>query len=84
MGVAEQLWTNSSFKVSEFSAPVRGLIFLRYADYRFAVVEAENEDLKDILPETYNRINYSTLLEILKALGSIPMSAEGDMDSGFL
>ena len=133
--VADQLWVNSSLKVSEFSTPVLGLIFLRYADYRFTLVEAElkktatsgrrevgkadyqargvmylpetarfsylqklpegenigqaiidamkaieaeNEDLKDILPKTYNRLNNSTLLEVFKALGSIPMGVEGD------
>jgi len=132
---ADQLWANSSLRASEFSTPVLGLIFLRYADYRFTLLEAElkkigtsgrrqigkadyqaqgvlylpetarfaylqklpegeniaqaiidamksieseNEELKDILPKTYNRLNNSTLFEVLKALGSIPMGVEGD------
>lgn len=37
---ADQLWANSNLKPSEFSTPVLGLIFLRYADYKFTQVEA--------------------------------------------
>jgi len=33
--VADELRANSDLKASEYSAPVLGLIFLRYADYRF-------------------------------------------------
>jgi type I restriction enzyme M protein len=32
---ADQLWANSPLKPSEYSAPVLGLIFLKYADYKF-------------------------------------------------
>jgi type I restriction enzyme M protein len=32
---ADQLWANTGLKPSEFSTPVLGLIFLRYADTRF-------------------------------------------------
>ncbi len=38
---ADQLWANSSLKPSEFSTPVLGLIFLRYADFRYTEVEHE-------------------------------------------
>ena len=38
---ADQLWANASLRPAEFSGPVRGLIFLRYADHRFAQAEAE-------------------------------------------
>lgn len=38
---ADQLWTNSTLMPSEYSVPVLALIFLRYADHRFAQVEAE-------------------------------------------
>ena len=38
---ADQLWANSSLKPSEYSAPVLGLIFLRYADQKFAQAEKE-------------------------------------------
>ena len=37
---ADQLWANASLRPVEFSTPVLGLIFLRYADYRFAQAEA--------------------------------------------
>jgi type I restriction enzyme M protein len=38
---ANQLWSNASLKPSEYSPTVLGLIFLRYADVRFAAVEAD-------------------------------------------
>lgn len=37
---ADQLWANTGLKPSQFSTPVLGLIFLRYAEKRFAEVEA--------------------------------------------
>lgn len=134
---ADQLWANSNLKPSEFSTPVLGLIFLRYADHKFTqaeavlakrakasqgrrkigktdyqaegvlylpeparfstlqklpegedlgkaviaamkAIEAENEELKDILPKTYNRLDNATLIELFRVLGSIPMDIEGD------
>lgn len=33
--VADQLRANSKLKSSEYSVPVLGLIFLRYADHKF-------------------------------------------------
>jgi len=36
---ADQLRANSSLAASEYSIPVLGLIFLRYADVRFTQVE---------------------------------------------
>ena len=134
---ADQLWANASLRPSEFSGPVLGLIFLRYADHRFAqaetelarqakggqgrrrigktdyhaqgvlylpesarfstlqklpegedlgkavnaamrAIEAENEELKDILPKTYQRLDNATLIELFRVLGSIPMDIEGD------
>jgi type I restriction enzyme M protein len=41
-------------------------------------IEAENEDLRDILPKTCKRLNNSTLFELFKALGAISMGTEGD------
>ena len=38
--VADQLWANSGLRPAEFSTPVLGLIFLRYAEKRFAELEA--------------------------------------------
>ncbi len=38
---ADELRANSGLASSEYSVPVLGLIFLRYADYRFAKAEEE-------------------------------------------
>jgi len=132
--IADELRANSKLKSSEYSVPVLGLIFLRYADHKFAqaekelvgkatgrrtigkadyqaqgvmflpaearfskllklpegenigkaindamrAIEAENEDLKDVLPRTYNRLENSTVIELLKLMASVPMDVEGD------
>ncbi|CAG0993599.1 putative type I restriction enzymeP M protein [Methanosarcinales archaeon] len=131
---ADELRANSKLKSSEYSVPVLGLIFLRYADHKFTMakqeldgkstgrravgktdyqaqgvlylpeaarfsrllnlpegadigkainesmraIEAENEELKDILPKTYNHLDNSTLVELLKTFNSVPMDIEGD------
>jgi type I restriction enzyme M protein len=131
---ADQLWANSPLRPSEYSTPVLGLIFLRFAynaftkaeaelkgksagrrtigklDYqakgvvflpeeaRFSnllnlqesvdlgrylneamkAVERENEDLKDVLPKTYQRIDNATLFELLKIMNGIPLDIPGD------
>lgn len=36
---AEQLWSNSDLKPSEYAMPVLGLIFLKYADHKFAEID---------------------------------------------
>jgi type I restriction enzyme M protein len=41
---ADELRANSKLKSSEYSVPVLGLIFLRYADHKFSAVEAELSD----------------------------------------
>jgi len=131
---ADELRANSKLKSSEYSIPVLGLIFLRYADHKFTeaekkmpqqgsgrrkigktdyqaqgvlylpeksrfgyllnlpegtdigraindamkAIEAENEDLKDVLPKTYTTLDKSLLVSILKNFSSIPMNIEGD------
>jgi len=131
---ADELRANSKLKASEYSVPVLGLIFLRYADHKFSqaekelegkgtgrkkigksdyqalgvlylpgearyknllnlpegenigkaindamkAVEAENPDLKDVLPKSYNRLDNSTLVELLKLMASIHMDIKGD------
>lgn len=131
---ADELRANSKLKSSEYSIPVLGLIFLRYADHKFVYVdkelqgqttgrrqiskidyqargviylpaegrwsrlirlpesenigkaindamraiEAENDDLKDILPKTYNRLDNKVLVSLLKNFNLIPMDIEGD------
>ncbi|MBW2167699.1 MAG: SAM-dependent DNA methyltransferase, partial [Deltaproteobacteria bacterium] len=131
---ADELRANSKLKASEYSVPVLGLIFLRYADHKFSqaekelegkdtgrkkvgksdyqalgvlylpdearfknlldipegenigkainnamkAVEADNQDLKDVLPKSYNRLDNSTLVELLKLMASIHMDIKGD------
>jgi type I restriction enzyme M protein len=130
---ADELRANSKLKSSEYSIPVLGLIFLRYAGHKFAIaekqmpqasgrrkigktdyqaqgvlylpekarfgnllnlpegtdigkaindamkaIEAENEDLKDVLPKTYNTLEKSLLVSLLKNFAAIPMTIEGD------
>lgn len=129
---ADQLWANTGLKPSEFSTPVLGLIFLRYADQRFhdvgerfkkdglsleevdktdyqaegvlylkpearfshllglaegadlgrainnamADVEAENPDLKGVLPRSFNKLDNKILVELLRLLA--PVKIDGD------
>ncbi|MBI2267061.1 MAG: SAM-dependent DNA methyltransferase [Armatimonadetes bacterium] len=131
---ADELRANSKLKSSEYSVPVLGLVFLRYADHKFQAaakelagtssgrrtigtadyqargvlylpdtarfsaliqlpeganigaaindamraIEAENPDLKDVLPKTYNRFENALLKELLKTMNSVPMDIEGD------
>lgn len=131
---ADQLRANSTLAASEYSIPVLGLIFLRYADVRFSqvekelegkgsgrrkigkadyqargvmyvpdearfsylkslpegsyigaavnkamdAIEAENPDLKGVLPRDYGRFDNALLAELLRLIGSIPDDIEGD------
>src|ERR1035437_4959599 len=133
-GAADEFRANSKLKSSEYSVPVLGLIFLRYADHKFTVakakltsqgtgrrtigkadyqargvlylpeaarfstllnlpegadigkaindatkaIEADNEDLKDVLPRTYNRLDKALLVSLLKNFAAVPMDIEGD------
>jgi len=139
---ADQLRANSKLKSSEYSVPVLGLIFLRYADHKFALaekalntgseagprrrravdkadyqaqgvlylppearfaslldlpqganigkaineamkaIEAENEELRDVLPKTYNRLENDLLVSLLKNFNSAPMDGEGGAFAG--
>ncbi len=130
---ADQLWANTGLKPSEFSNPVLGLIFLRYAEKRFheaeaalvakgleaaeiekfdyqaegalflpetarfsylldlaeekdlgkaineamAAVEAENEELKGVLPRSYGKVENKVLVELLRLLNGVG-EIEGD------
>lgn len=121
-GAADELRANSKLKSSEYSIPVLGLIFLRYADQRFReaekslakkgsarrqigktdyhaagvlylppearfdallrlpegenlgraindamkAVEAENPDLRDVLPKSYNRLENAAAIEAFR------------------
>ncbi|MDD3245511.1 MAG: class I SAM-dependent DNA methyltransferase [Methanosarcina sp.] len=47
-GVANELRANSGLKASEYSVPVLGLIFLRYAEFKFSQAEQElNSELEN-------------------------------------
>jgi len=54
---ADQLWANTGLKPAEFSTPVLGLIFLRYADKRFNELQAQFKKKKrapaDLEPMDY-------------------------------
>ena len=135
---ADQLRANSRLKSSEYSVPVLGLIFLRYADHKFdfarqelegspiaqgrrravsnvdyhargfvylpeqarfshllnlpegedvgraineamKAIEADNEELRDVLPKDYNRLENDTLVALMRLFASIPMDMEGDV-----
>ena len=41
-------------------------------------IEDDNPDLKGVLPRTYNRLENSTLVELLKTMNRIPADIEGD------
>ena len=47
---ADELRANSNLKATEYSVPVLGLIFLRYADVRFAMAKAEIEGQAALRP----------------------------------
>jgi hypothetical protein len=78
---ADQLRANSNLSASEYSVPVLGL----RANIGMAIneamraVEAENEELKDVLPKTYNRLGNATLVALLKNFSEIPLDLEGDV-----
>ena len=48
---ADQLRANSNLGASQYSNPVLGLIFLRYADHRFSVAQKELEGTVDEIEE---------------------------------
>ena len=134
---ADELRANSDLNASEYSTPVLGLIFLKYADYKFKqvqqelnsetpsgsrvridertqfqargafylpdvarfnylldlkesdnigqainnamkAIEAENNPVDGILPKNYNRLEKTTLFELLRIMEQIPMDIEGD------
>ncbi len=134
---ADELRANSNLRGSDYSTPVLGLIFLRYADHKFTLaeqeignepssnsrgqidkktqfqargvfylpekarfqyllnlpesenigqtltnamkaIEAENKQVEGVLPKNFNRLEKSTLIELLRIMEQIPMDIEGD------
>ena len=137
--MADELRANSRLRASEYSPPVLGLIFLRYADHEFTqadqeiremastgsrrirttdqraeyqargvfylpeearfqyllnlpesediaraitnamrAIEEANSGLNGVLPKTYNRLEKSVLIALLRTMSQIPMEIEGD------
>src|SRR2546426_11837197 len=54
---ADQLRANSHLKSSEYSVPVLGLIFLRYADHKFSQAQKELEG-KSTGRRTIDKVDY--------------------------
>ncbi len=48
-GATDQFRANSGLKSQEYSAPVRGLIFLRFAEIRFTARHAKSKAEFDVL-----------------------------------
>ncbi|MGO4871358.1 MAG: type I restriction-modification system subunit M N-terminal domain-containing protein [Roseiarcus sp.] len=67
--VADQLRANSGLKPSEYSRPVLGLLFLRYADGRFAEIE------KQLKPHPGSRLGAPTP-DAFKAQGVVYLTPE--------
>jgi type I restriction-modification system DNA methylase subunit len=68
-GIADQLRANSGLKPSEYSRPVLGLLFLRYADGRFADIE------KQLQPRPGSRLGAPTP-DAFKARGVTYLTAD--------
>ena len=41
-------------------------------------IEADNEDLKGVLPKTYTKLDKTLLVSLLKSFAAVPMEIEGD------
>ena len=41
-------------------------------------IETENKQVEGVLPKNFNRLEKSTLLELLRIMEQIPMDIEGD------
>jgi type I restriction enzyme M protein len=135
-GAADELRANSKLKSTQYSTPVLGLLFLRYADYKFSLaegrlterlagrgrpvrkldyqregviflpgearysfllelpeganigkriddamrmIEAENEELRDVLPKVYTDMEDRVLVNLLKLFNPIPVELDRDI-----
>ncbi|MEJ1971098.1 MAG: class I SAM-dependent DNA methyltransferase [Lacunisphaera sp.] len=123
---ADQFRANSGLKAQEYSSPILGLIFLRFAEVRFSArraarvdepgayysegvlylasnarfdvlpklpegadigakvneamrdIEKHNDQLKGVLPKTYNLFTSTLLKELLRKISEIPATADYD------
>ncbi len=66
---ADELRANSKLKASEYSVPVLGLIFLRYADARFAKAEAKLVGIQTSDRQQISKIDYQAqrVMDMLEA-----------------
>lgn len=64
-GAADRLWANTGLKPSEFSGPVLGLIFLRYAESKFKEVQ------KGLKPTASRRRNLTDDETAYQAKGAV-------------
>ena len=55
---ADQLRANSSLTAQEYSRPVLGLIFLKYADHRFTEAEKQLKCGKTSTRRTIGKVDY--------------------------
>ena len=79
---ADQLRANSGLKASEYAAPVLGLIFLRYADERFAKASetvGHGSARRPIGPEDYQAIGALFLSEDSRFDTLLNLSEEADI-----
>ena len=68
---ADQLRANTGLTSQEYSRPVLGLIFLRYAEYRFELAKARLEDKKSSRKRGATRSNKSSLKNAIQAEGAM-------------
>ena len=79
---ADQLWANSPLRPSEYSTPVLGLIFLRFADNAFTKAEAELKG-KATGRRTIGKMDYQAKGVVFlpdEARFSANLSGRGDKD----
>jgi len=57
-GAADQLRANSALTAQQYSQPILGLIFLKYADYRFSVIEKELDKKNKSGRRTIGKVDY--------------------------
>ncbi|GAJ16563.1 unnamed protein product, partial [marine sediment metagenome] len=71
---ADQLRANSGLKYSQFARPILGLIFLRYADYKFTRAQKELKKASKAEPEKGTMDAY---IPRRKKISSLDFQAKG-------
>src|SRR5512140_207443 len=67
---ADELRANSKLKSSEYSTPVPGLIFLRYAEHKFSHAEKQLAALEFVVPPVALQDRFASLLEPMTNLAT--------------